>query len=155
MTFLTTFGTVKFEPDALAVFKRYQQSKTRDREAGGQLYAREFGPVLCVRLATPPHPLDRRTRSSYIPDRRQQQREIDTLYASGYHYIGDWHTHPEACPRPSNVDFDSMRTIAANSKHELCTLLFVIVGSNPDRLVLDVRYTIGIEVHNASTVVVP
>src|SRR5687768_9624470 len=66
----------------LRQFRRYRQTRWYQREAGGQLFARLSKSRIVVEEASGPRRTDRRTRTSYIPDRAAEQREIDNRYAS-------------------------------------------------------------------------
>src|SRR3546814_8042190 len=72
--------------------------------------------------------MDRRTRTSYIPDRRAEQAEIFDRHARGLHYVGDWHTHPERYPQPSSPDAQSIAECVAKSTHQLNGFVLIIVG---------------------------
>jgi len=117
----------------LARFDRYRQAKWWRREAGGQLFARFALPDVVVELATGPRWNDRRSRFSYVPDRRAEQVEIDRENRKGRTYVGDWHTHPEALPAPSPRDIDSIRETFSVSQLGLQGLILIIVGTTPVR----------------------
>ena len=40
-------------------------------------------------------------------------------------YVGEWHSHPEAVPTPSAIDFNSWTQVCRRNKR---TMIFVIVG---------------------------
>lgn len=109
-------------------FRRYRQRRWYQREAGGQLFARLSLSRIVIEEATGPRRTDRRTRTSYVPDRAAEQREIDSRHADGLHYVGDWHTHPEALPGPSGLDIASISELVRESTHALNGFLLVIVG---------------------------
>ncbi len=56
-------------------------------------------------------------------------------FESGLHYIGDWHTHPQDYPVPSQADKKKILKIFNISKHELSCMLLLIIGG------LDVKET--------------
>ena len=85
-------------------------------------------PDIVVEEATGPRRTDWRTRSTYRPNRRAEQREIVSRHTRGLHYVGDWHTHPEPIPSPSCDDESSMRDLVMRSKHALNGFVLVIVG---------------------------
>jgi integrative and conjugative element protein (TIGR02256 family) len=109
-------------------FRRYRQKRWYQREAGGQLFARLSLSRIVIEEATGPRRTDRRTRTSYVPDRAAEQREIDGRHAEGLHFVGDWHTHPEELPRPSGLDVASISESVRKSSHALNGFLLVIVG---------------------------
>lgn len=83
---------------------------------------------MCVVEATGPRPADKRSRYGYVPDRQVEQIEIDTRFRLGLHFVGDWHTHPENNPQPSQIDIASMAEGVQKSKHSLNAFVLVIVG---------------------------
>ena len=48
-----------------------------------------------------------------------------------FHYVGDWHTHPETHPTPSNVDVESIQETFRLSRHELAAFVLIVVGTAP------------------------
>jgi integrative and conjugative element protein (TIGR02256 family) len=119
---------IVFTDRVLEHFERYQQRRCWHREAGGQLFARFAMPHIIVEEATGPRRGDRRSRYSYQPDRGAEQREIAERHAKGLYFIGDWHTHPEHAPTPSDRDIDSITDSVACSQHALNGFVLVIVG---------------------------
>ncbi len=130
-----------FETGVLERFYQFRQTRFWHREAGGQLFARFETGVVRVIEATGPRPTDRRSRISYIPDRRAEQAEIDIRFLDGAHFIGDWHTHPEDRPNPSIADLRSTADGVRKSRHELNAFVIVIVGrtSFPEALYVAVH----------------
>lgn len=119
---------LRFTDPVLRHFEQHRQVRFWQREAGGQLFARLQPGLLIVEEATGPRPTDRRTRTSYVADRVVEQREINERHASGLHYIGDWHTHPERVPVPSPRDVASMVDCFTKSTHALHAFVLVIIG---------------------------
>ena len=116
-------------PNVLQRFTKYQQTRWWHREAGGQLFARFHLPRVTLEEATGPRRSDWRTRYSYHPNRRAEQREIADRHPQDLHFVGDWHTHPEPIPEASTCDADSMRELVAKSKHALNGFIMIIVGT--------------------------
>lgn len=58
-----------------------------------------------------------------------QLADIANCYKEGLHFVGDWHTHPQAIPNPSSVDIRSMIECFNKSKHGLKAFLIIIVGA--------------------------
>lgn len=110
-------------------FERHRQVKTDIPEAGGQLFAQFEGNVVKVECATGPRISDRRSRTTFIPNRIAERREIKRNFKSRLHYVGDWHTHPEPNPSPSQTDIRSFREMYRKSRHRLESFLMVIVGT--------------------------
>lgn len=112
-------------------FRHHQQQRKRDTEAGGQLFGRIQEKIITIEEATGPRRSDIRSRYSYIPDRKAEQREINDRFPSGLHFIGDWHTHPEPIPYPSGTDLDNMRECVKKSRRGVSGFLLIIVGTAP------------------------
>lgn len=132
-----TSGQVVVLVDAVVEhLRRHRQLLWCQREAGGQLFARFSRLRIRVEEATGPRRTDRRTRTSYVPDRRAELREIAARYPRGLHYVGDWHTHPERYPCPSQADTASITDCFLKSSHNLNAFLLLIVGTAelPDSL---------------------
>ena len=58
------------------------------------------------------------------------------MFKEGLHFIGEWHTHPQVDPIPSQVDLYSMRDSFLKSKHELEAFVLIIVGTKSPSLSL-------------------
>ncbi len=110
--------------------RRHRQRRRYQREAGGQLFARFDDGKIVVEEAMGPRPTDRRSRTSYVPDRRAEQAEILELHARGLHYVGDWHTHPEPIPEPSRPDAASIAECVSKSTHHLNGFVLIVVGQS-------------------------
>ena len=120
-----------FTEPALATMSRFQQQQERDKEAGGQLFAVFEGVDTLIVEATPPTLLDRRTRNGFRPNRGLQQQEIREKYNQGLHFVGDWHTHPESIPHPSEEDLRNMQECFARSAHDLRAFVLITIGTKP------------------------
>ena len=125
-------GKVEFPPETLEYFISFQQKRPQDKEAGGQLFW-EYAPAGHKRVAliTGPRLTDRRSRTNYKADHKQEQVEIDRCYRQGLYFLGDWHTHPEDIARPSASDIESIQEIYRKSRNSGPGFLLVIVGTRP------------------------
>jgi integrative and conjugative element protein (TIGR02256 family) len=123
------YQTIIFSSRAVEHMMKNRQKATWQTEAGGQLFARLTPFEVFIIDATGPRRTDKRTRTSYIPDRKAEQREIDERFANGLIYVGDWHTHPEPTPHPSYKDVNSISECFRKSQHRLWGFFLVIIGS--------------------------
>jgi integrative and conjugative element protein (TIGR02256 family) len=123
--------TLVLTDKVLEHFARHRQRRLWQPEAGGQLFARFVGPETIVEGITGPRRSDWRTRFSYTANRRAEQSEIERNFGEGCHYVGDWHSHPEDKPSPSESDCLAIVDIADRSEHCLTGFLLVIVGRSP------------------------
>lgn len=119
---------IEFAPSVLARFDAHRQTRFWHCEAGGQLFARFSDTVVVVGASTGPRPTDFRTPISYRPDRKAEQAEIELMHADQWHYVGDWHTHPQSVPSPSGTDLTTIKSTFNKSEHSLRGMLIVIVG---------------------------
>lgn len=124
--------TVTLTDAAIASIISYRQMTSKDKEAGGQLFAKFEGNDTVIVAATGPKSLDTRLRNMFIPNLWLQRQEIKILHGKGKHFVGDWHTHPQSIPSPSGEDISSMVECFRKSHHELKAFLMIIVGTaNP------------------------
>lgn len=137
---------VEFSPSVVDRFHQHRQHRFWQCEAGGQLFARFSTGVIFIGNATGPRPADVRTPFSYTPDRATEKREITEMRALGWHYAGDWHTHPQALPKPSGRDIRTVKSTAQKSQLVLGGVLMVIVGrtSFPGGLYVGVGDEVGL-----------
>jgi integrative and conjugative element protein (TIGR02256 family) len=124
-----------FMPSVLEAFSHFRQIRG-EPEGGGMLLAQFEFPTIRISAVTTPHRTDGRWKTLFIPNRILQRRMIKNNFKKGYHFIGEWHTHPEQNPTPSKLDLKSMREAFLKSNHELNYFIMVIVGNGPDTLVL-------------------
>lgn len=45
-------------------------------------------------------------------------------------YIGEWHTHPNISPEPSNIDIDTMNQLYGKVKNQIPIIFLMIIGIN-------------------------
>jgi integrative and conjugative element protein (TIGR02256 family) len=110
-------------------FTKHQQLDNGSLEAGGQLFARFLDEYVTISKVTGPRAADHRSRYSYVPNRREEQREINDMHRRGFHFVGDWHTHPEPVPTPSPSDISTINQAVAKSQHHLLGFIMVVVGN--------------------------
>jgi len=121
--------TLVFTREAIAAMLYHQQLKPTEPEGGGMLFAQIEPGWITIRVATLPQQSDHRSRVTFEPDLRFQQREIRRKFKQGLQFVGEWHTHPERHPQPSGADLHSMALCFLTSKHMLQSFVMVIVGT--------------------------
>ena len=115
----------------LSHLENHRQCGPYTRETGGQLFAKFSRNSITIELATGPRIRDiNRTRFSFAPSRRLELKEIAACFLKGLHFVGDWHTHPEARPCPSHQDLASMADCYRKSRHDLDALVMIVVGTD-------------------------
>ncbi len=112
----------------LAHLDRHRQRSASDKEAGGQIFASYERGTITIRQATGPYDTDDRSRYRFTPDRSLEKRDLRKWFRKRRHYIGNWHTHPEAVPKPSRVDVKNTRARFIESDTQLLAFTMIIVG---------------------------
>ncbi len=107
----------------------FRQTNSFAPESGGMLFAWIKNGVVTIVEATKPSPMDLRSRFFFRPKLSIQQNTINEKFNNGLHFVGEWHTHPEKYPTPSNTDLKSMTDCFNRSKHELNGLIMIIMGT--------------------------
>lgn len=86
---------------------------------------------IIVDAATEPTTLDRAGRFFFQRSRRPTQKAIDEAWRNSdgtRNYLGEWHTHPEANPTPSEHDRAQWQLLCETARFEQNFLLFLILG---------------------------
>lgn len=120
-----------FTAEVIKHFEDHAQTSCFNPESGGQLFARISGYTVEVCGISGPYKIDLLSRYLFVPNKKRQQKDIEEKFKQGLHYVGDWHTHPQAVPQPSNTDLESMSDCFAKSRHELESFVMVVVGTAP------------------------
>ena len=120
MVFENQGRQIKICNSVLVIIKRHLQCDNKAYEAGGLLIGREniSNNNLILDYATEPLPGDKRSRHRFIRRDINHINFYKNLYKthSGvYRYIGEWHTHPEACPSYSSMDLCNWKKIGKDS----------------------------------------
>lgn len=130
-----TLGTrVKIGREALLGMLEHAQCERAALEAGGVLLGRELlvsGDLVIDEITAPMHG-DVRTRTSFFRSAPLHQRRIlDAWRASAgtCGYLGEWHTHPEHRPVPSEIDRNDWARRLVEDVVGARLSLFVIVGT--------------------------
>ncbi|MCP4902047.1 MAG: hypothetical protein GY906_34205 [bacterium] len=131
---------------AIAAFAAHRQSGVSEPEAGGVLFARFDLPNVIIERAAAPSCTDRRSRFAFFVDKGRRRKQVKRAYKNGLHFIGEWHTHPQADPTPSPRDLLSMNDLFVKSCHELNFFVMIIVGNRMPEL------SLWISLHDASSV---
>lgn len=131
MKFLVGTTIYEIGERCLETFRKNRQITSFAKETGGQLFAQFSNGMIFVEVATVTRGRSKRSRFGFFPDRKAEKREIEDMFHVGFHYVGDWHTHPEFFPEPSFVDEKKITEVFLKSIHELDRILLVIVGLSP------------------------
>ena len=98
-------------------------------ERGGQLFGVVTLNQIIIQGITGPYSDDHSNRFSYRSCLRSAQAEINMQHQLGRIYLGEWHTHPEVFPRPSQSDLSTILKIQSSSKLNLNGIFMLIAGN--------------------------
>lgn len=136
MQFLTSWATsdrrtlLHLSTTTLETFSQYIQNSDDACEAGGLLLGTVHGNHMLIEQATVPTKWDKRFR--YLFERAPFSHEAIALSRwmtsqRTVRYLGEWHTHPEDHPHPSNLDRTEWQRLSAG-RLDKRPLLAIIVG---------------------------
>ena len=88
----------------------YRQLSDSSSESAGVLIGERRDVHIVIKTVSEPSPLD--IRSRFMVDRvsKHHQKAVDSAFKKSngeWHYLGEWHTHPEDVPKPSMTDYSS------------------------------------------------
>jgi len=127
-------GLFKIGEVPLARMLSYNQDSREKKEAGGVLLGRFIlnSKNIVVDRVTVPMIGDLRERYKFIRGEKMHQRVIQSAWEKSggtCNYLGEWHTHPEKYPSPSDQDIQNWRRILRTGVFSSLCLYFVIVGT--------------------------
>jgi len=136
---MTNKGILKISEAPLLRMEEYKQDSRGKDEAGGVLLGRfiKKSKNIVVDRVTVPMIGDRRSRFEFIRNEKVHQRIITSAWnKSGgtINYLGEWHTHPERVPSPSEKDLENWKNILRQGIFSSLYLYFVIVGTKEIRI---------------------
>jgi integrative and conjugative element protein (TIGR02256 family) len=137
LPFLVLFGWRAF-----GIMQSRIQTLPLTRESGGQMFGVVENGNIIVTEVTGLRKKDVRTRTSLTIDIPSANAEIAEHFERGLHYLGDWHTHPQDVPEPSQTDRENAGRLFKAAANRPC-LVMAIVARN--------RTYVG--VHNAKTMI--
>lgn len=139
MVFSRQNRSIVFGAEALSVMERFKQKKRRDLEAGGVLLGRYIEGTFdkAVDEVTGPLSGDERSRFGFYRDAVAHQNYLNKRFYESKgtcHYLGEWHTHPQAIPVPSVIDLNDWRKRLVKDVIPSETVCYVIVGIDEIRV---------------------
>ena len=123
-------GRILIESTVNSVIGQHVQMKPGSLEAGGILVGYRRANHLHVVALTEPQPLDRRSVTSFerISSFHQELALVLWKKSGGkLDYLGEWHTHPERIPSPSDIDRREWRKLYSRRP---TPLVFIIAGTD-------------------------
>ena len=117
--------------DVLSVFSDYVQDKKKKNESGGILLGQIKDNTIYLIKASVPNPFDKQSRYSFERNKEIAQIIVDHEFINSSNktiYIGEWHTHPEDYPTPSDPDKRMIMNQLKLSKYIEPNLFIIIQG---------------------------
>ena len=115
---------------ALDDLNRHRQGSA-DPESGGIILGYLFSDRLEVIEIVPPSAFDLAGPRSFVRSRHRAQQAIDEAWARSQgrlNYVGEWHSHAEHAPSPSQQDKRMADSALTTTRMELDALIMVILG---------------------------
>lgn len=123
---------IAFHVEPLAILDHFTQRGKSQPEAGGVILGKLIGDEIQVIRLSVPTGLDKASRLNFERHKLSAQIIIDyEFYNSNGEmvYLGEWHTHPEANPTPSEPDRKMIGQQYQNKGRKTDFLLLVIQGT--------------------------
>lgn len=99
--------------DVVQLLNSYRQIHYASTEAGGVIIGERRGKHIVITHISEPGQDDIRSRTQMVRKGNHHQQKVNELFenSDGFLvYLGEWHTHPEDLPQPSNIDIKSWLT---------------------------------------------
>lgn len=120
-----------FTNEVLQLIGVHTQRTRFSRESVGQLYCRDLTTTNIVVGHATVLPRTRAFFSGVQFNPAVAMEERASLFQSGWHCIGLWHSHPESHPQPSATDTALAKDHAEAAATHLNGLVFAILGTQP------------------------
>lgn len=106
-------------------------------ECGGVLAGRIQGhQAIITRMFMPERIQSTRVRFRRLVDRINiALKKLNDESCGEQLYLGEWHSHPNSLPIPSNTDLSAMCNITASGTVRLTTPFLLIVGYKPEQFI--------------------
>ncbi|WP_338555595.1 Mov34/MPN/PAD-1 family protein [Paenibacillus sp. KS-LC4] len=124
---------VQITQSVLDIFLRYRQIFDWQHESGGILLGRVYLDKIIVERTSVPSKADKSGRHFFYRNVQRAQRIVKQTWEDSdgeLIYLGEWHTHPEVKPIPSQTDKKLIANMLLDTKMEIEFLLLVIVGTS-------------------------
>lgn len=122
-------------PGGVLTVMREMAASSKPRETGGTLvghYSEDFREAF-VTEALEANIGARKQRVRFYRPPDDVDGQLARIYEESgglTHYLGEWHTHPDAAPTPSPTDLSTLRGLARSRSVATDTPFMVILGGN-------------------------
>ncbi len=118
------------KPKPLLTLYEFEQ-KNGSNESGGILLGKVYPDHVFIEEITKPSIMDKYGQYFFVRSKKSAQRKINKFWKSSVGtiiYLGEWHTHQETKPLPSNVDRKMIHDALNNTIMEIDFLFLLILG---------------------------
>jgi integrative and conjugative element protein (TIGR02256 family) len=128
-SFIDGHGTVRvvLTVAAKAAILRHQACAIPN-ETGGVLIGTTTEALVRILEATPPPRDSTATPTSFNRGTRGVVKLLATRWRRGQYYVGEWHAHPNADPKPSGRDLMSLDEVARDGSLQFACPVLVVAG---------------------------
>lgn len=115
----------------VSIFKKYIQNDVDKSEAGGIITGKVYENLIEILNCSEPSLLDERSRYNFKRSFKSAQIYINEKFVESRGeeiYLGEWHTHPEDIPSPSNTDIKSFNKTLTNNILNSNVHFMIIIG---------------------------
>lgn len=115
---------------------KWIQDDDRKSESGGYIvgYQHEKTGNISLERASPPFEADEKSRVYFAIKDRRHHRFLQKASRKKSYYMGVWHTHPQADPYPSSIDWHDWRETLRLDKTGCQFIFFIIAGTKKWKL---------------------
>ena len=121
---------ISFFKEVLAIFEKYVQYDIRSLESGGIITGKLYENSIKITNCSEPSNFDNQSRYNFTRSSKSAQYFLnERFHLSGGEeiYLGEWHTHPENIPSPSQTDIKSFkRTLTRNNLYSDIHLMIIV-----------------------------
>ncbi len=96
----------------IQILSSHKQEEKDKYEVGGILLGQVKGNEIYILRLSTPNKYDNASKYGFVRDKDMAQIIVDYEFINSNKktiYLGEWHTHPEDFPKPSNVDRKMMK----------------------------------------------
>lgn len=116
----------------LKIFSNFRQVKNNKKESGGILLGRIHNKNLfSLTKVSTPNMFDKAKRCNFIRNKKAAQIIIDFEFYNSLGktiYLGEWHTHPENHPNPSEQDYLMLKEQFSKNNLNTNEIILIIQG---------------------------
>lgn len=124
--------SIHISDTALNIFNKYKQIGKWSNESGGILLGQVTDKGIYILKASTPNKFDKASRYGFECNKDGAQIIMDYEFVNSAKktiYLGEWHTHPESIPTPSETDLKMIQTQYKKNKINEPFLLLIIQGT--------------------------